>query len=86
MKRSVWRRFTRALALVLVAELAVSQTPPTTHWHDGRLEHRMLGFMTDYLDLTGAQQAQVSEIFATEKPTCYPLSSNSPRRGELCFN
>lgn len=73
MKRSVWKRFTRALALVLVAELAVSQTPPTTHWHDGGLEHRMLGFMTDYLDLTGAQQAQVSEIFATEKPNVLPL-------------
>ena len=33
----------------------------------------MLGFYADYLDLTDAQQAQVKDILAKEKPTIRPL-------------
>jgi len=33
----------------------------------------MVGFMTDYLDLTDAQQAQVNAIIASEKPNVLPL-------------
>jgi Spy/CpxP family protein refolding chaperone len=33
----------------------------------------MLGFYTDYLDLTDAQQAQMKDIIAKEKPTIQPL-------------
>ena len=33
----------------------------------------MLGFYADYLDLTDAQQAQMKDIFAKEKPTIRPL-------------
>jgi protein CpxP len=33
----------------------------------------MLGFFTDYLDLTDAQQAQIKQIVAKEKPALQPL-------------
>ena len=33
----------------------------------------MLGFFTDYLDLTSTQQAQVKAIWQKEKPTIQPL-------------
>ena len=64
------------VAIMLVAAVAVSQTvTKARHMHGmgfGFDEH-MLGFMTDYLDLTDAQQAQVKDIFAKEKPTIQPL-------------
>ena len=34
---------------------------------------RTLGFYTDYLDLTDAQQAQIKDILTKEKPTIRPL-------------
>jgi Spy/CpxP family protein refolding chaperone len=33
----------------------------------------MLGFFTDYLDLNDAQQAQIKQIIAKEKPALEPL-------------
>ena len=33
----------------------------------------MLGFFADYLDLSSAQQAQIKQIMAKEKPTIQPL-------------
>ena len=39
--------------------------------HDG-FEH-MLGFYSDYLDLTSAQQDQIKAIWAKEKPAMQPL-------------
>ena len=64
------------VAIMLVAAVAVSQTvTKARHMHGmgfGFDEH-MLGFMTDYLDLTNAQQAQVKDIFAKEKPIIQPL-------------
>jgi len=64
------------VAIMLVAAVAVSQTvTKARHMHGmgfGFDEH-MLGFMTDYLDLTDAQQAQVKDIFAKEKPIIQPL-------------
>ncbi len=33
----------------------------------------MLGFMSDYLDLSSAQQDQIKAIWAKEKPTMKPL-------------
>ena len=65
-----------ALALVLVAGVAVSWAAAGgargQEGHGG-FEHNMLGMMTDYLDLTDAQQAQVKQIFAAEKATVLPL-------------
>lgn len=64
-----------ALALMLIAGVAVSQTVAKTHMHRAQFgfDEHMLGFMTDYLDLTEAQQAQVKEILSKAKPTIQPL-------------
>lgn len=74
-----FRRYTliiTALALTLIAGVAVSQTvAKRAYMHRAQFgfsEH-MLGFMTDYLDLSDAQQAQVKDILAKEKPTMQPL-------------
>jgi Spy/CpxP family protein refolding chaperone len=65
------------LAIALVGAVALSQTVSKVrhHMHGGPgfgLEH-MVGFMTDYLDLTDAQQAQVKQIIESGKPTLTPL-------------
>jgi periplasmic protein CpxP/Spy len=63
-----------ALALMLVASVAVSQSAAGPAGGEGfGFEHHLLNMMTDYLDLTDAQQAQVKQIMATEKPTIMPL-------------
>lgn len=61
------------LALTLVAAVAVSQTVKRIHRRGMGFEQHMLGMMTDYLDLTDAQQAQVKQIFENEKPNITPL-------------
>jgi protein CpxP len=63
-----------ALGLALVAAIAVSQTVKRTHMHGGGMwgEH-MLGYYADALDLTDAQQAQIKDIWAKEKPALQPL-------------
>ena len=67
---------TLTLAVVLVAGVAVSWAAAAAgagqRGHGG-FEQHMLGMMTDYLDLTEAQQAQVKQSFAAEKPTMTPL-------------
>jgi len=60
-----------ALALAIGTGLAIAQ--PGHHGYGGGFEHHMLSMMTDYLGLTDAQQAQVKQIFANEKPTMQPL-------------
>jgi Spy/CpxP family protein refolding chaperone len=61
-------------AVVLVAAVAVSQTIKRVHMHgEGMFSEHMLGYFADYLDLTDAQQAQVKDILAKEKPTLEPL-------------
>jgi periplasmic protein CpxP/Spy len=65
-----------ALALTIAAAVAVSQTVahgPHTHGMGMGFDEHMLNFMTDYLDLTDAQQAQVKDILAKEKPSMQPL-------------
>lgn len=59
-----------ALVLILLVAVGVSQTVKGAHMHGGGMfsEHA-IGFLTDYLDLTAAQQAQVKDIVAKEKPT-----------------
>ncbi len=68
---------TVALAVLLVAGVAVSQTVRKAAQHEGFGGGfgggHMLGMMSDYLNLTDAQQAQVKQIFAAEKPTIQPL-------------
>ena len=63
-----------ALVLTLTAAVGISQTVRRVHMHgDGMFEGHMLHFFTDYLDLTDAQQAQVKDIMAKEKPALKPL-------------
>lgn len=71
-RRSTWLA-AAALAFVLVAGLAVSQTVERMHMGHGDFEQHILGFMTRYLDLTDAQQTQVKQIFAEERPRIQPL-------------
>lgn len=74
MNKSIRSRVLVSFAMVLVAAVAVSQTVK----HQGRGEEgpfgsHMLHFMTDYLDLNDAQQAQVKDILDKEQPTAQPL-------------
>jgi protein CpxP len=73
--RTATKILTVTLALVLVAGAAVawSSAAGQREWGHGAFEHHMLGVMTDYLDLTDAQQGQVKQIFANEKATITPL-------------
>ena len=69
----------RLLAVVLsvaMATAAFSQTVVKTArgmGHHGGCSARTLGFYTDYLDLTDAQQAQMKDILTKEKPSIRPL-------------
>ena len=62
-----------ALAVVLVAGLAMAQPHGGPHGGGDFFGGPMLGFFTDYLDLTDAQQAQIKQIVAKEKPALEPL-------------
>jgi len=66
---------TTILAVALCATMAFSQaaTKPAPGMGFGGFGAHMLGFYADYLDLTDAQQAQVKDILAKEKPTIQPL-------------
>jgi len=62
------------LALLLLVAVGVSQTVKRTHMHgDGMFDGHMMGFFSDYLGLTDAQQAQAKAIMEKEKPNMKPL-------------
>ena len=72
MKSSFIKITIATLAIVLVAGAAMAQH----HWGHGGDDFfggPMFGFFTEYLDLTDAQQAQIKDMFAKEKPTLEPL-------------
>lgn len=56
-----------AVLLAVVAALAQGM-----HHHGGGFDH-MLGYYSDALDLTSAQQDQIKAIWAKEKPAMQPL-------------
>jgi len=62
------------LAVALSVSMAFSQKVVRTQGGEfhGGIAH-MLGFYADYLDLTDAQQAQMKDIIAKERPTIQPL-------------
>ncbi len=62
-----------ALAIVLVAGLAMAQHHGGPRGGGDFFGGPMLGFFTDYLDLSDAQQAQIKQIVAKEKPAMAPL-------------
>jgi len=55
-----------ALAISVGAAIAVSQTAGKAE--HGDFQQHWLSYMTDYLDLTDAQQAQAKQILEKEKP------------------
>jgi protein CpxP len=77
MKKHRTKIFITAFALILLGAAAVSQTVKRAgYWHGGHGMFgggHMLAFFSHYLDLTDAQQAQVKEIMAKEKPVVQPL-------------
>jgi Spy/CpxP family protein refolding chaperone len=62
-----------ALAIVLVAGVAIAQRPGGPHGGGDFFGGPMLGFFADYLDLSDAQQTQIKQIIAKEKPALEPL-------------
>jgi periplasmic protein CpxP/Spy len=62
-----------ALAIVLVTGFAIAQPHGGPHGGGDFFGGGMMGFFSDYLDLTDAQQAQIKQIVAKEKPTLQPL-------------
>ena len=77
MKASRLKILAAIMAVALLAAVAVAQNVVKTsqrsgHFRGGFAAH-MLGFYADYLDLTDAQQAQMKDILAREKPTIRPL-------------
>ena len=62
-----------ALAIMLMAGIAIAQPHGGPHGGSDFFGGPMLGFFTDYLDLTDAQQAQIKQIIAKEKPAMEPL-------------
>jgi periplasmic protein CpxP/Spy len=79
MKWNSFKILVASLAIALAAAVALAQTATEMHHPlHGRgtglgFEQRMLGLMTEHLQLTDAQQAQVKQIFASQKPTVLPL-------------
>jgi periplasmic protein CpxP/Spy len=63
-----------ALAIVLTTGIAIAQGHGGPHGGGGDFfGGPMLGYLTDVLDLTDAQQAQIKQIIATQKPAMQPL-------------
>lgn len=60
-----------AAAVILAVAAALAQHM-RGHGGPGGFEH-MLGFYSDYLDLSSAQQDQIKAIWQKEKPTVEPL-------------
>ncbi len=72
MKSTRIRILTIGSAVILAVAAAIAQGMHGHGGPGGGFEH-MFGFMSDYLDLSTAQQDQVKAIWAKEKPTIEPL-------------
>src|SRR5882672_3108026 len=75
MKSHRTKIFIAAVALVLLGAVAVSQTVRRAAYRHGggMFGGHMLAFYAHKLGLTDAQQSQVKDIMAKEKPTLKPL-------------
>jgi len=80
MKSIRFRFLVAALAVMLGAAIAKSQTADTTpppagheHGHGFGMEGHMLGFYAKQLDITDAQKAQMKEVLHKEHSTMKPL-------------
>jgi protein CpxP len=78
MKSIRFRVLVAALAVMLGAAIAKSQTADTTpaphrHGHEYGMESHMMEFYAKYLDVTDAQKAQMKEVLHKEHSTMKPL-------------
>ena len=73
MKFSRGKMSIAALVIVLVSGIALAQPHGGPHGGGDFFGGPMLGFFSDYLDLSDAQQAQMKQIIAKEKPALEPL-------------
>jgi len=79
MKSKYFKILTVALVLAVMVAIGVSQTVKRAHMRaDGMFAGdmfggHMLGFFARKLDLTDAQQAQVRDIMAKERPALQPM-------------
>jgi len=75
MKSHRTKIFIAAVAVVLLGAVAISQTVRRAAYGHGRgmFGEHMLAFYAHKLDLTDAQQSQVKDILAKEKPALKPL-------------
>jgi periplasmic protein CpxP/Spy len=72
MKSTRTRILSVGAALMLAVAMAAAQGPHGHGSPDGDFG-QMMGFFSDYLDLSSAQQDQVKAIWEKEKPTLQPL-------------
>ena len=79
-----FRLLVAALAVFLGTAIAKSQTadapaPPPMHGHGHGFEmgEHMLGFFTDMLNLSDAQQTQIKAVMQKEHPVIKPLMQHS---------
>jgi protein CpxP len=61
------------MAIVLTTGIAIAEGHGGPHGGGDFFGGPMLGYLTDVLDLTDAQQAQIKQIIATQKPAMEPL-------------
>jgi protein CpxP len=75
MKLSRTQTAIAAVALTLFAAVGVAQTVKRVHMHGhgDMFSDHMVQKMTEYLNLSDAQQSQVKEIIAKQKPAMQPL-------------
>ncbi len=97
MKSSYFKILAVALLVAVVAAIGVSQTVRRAHMRDDAmfggpgfggpgLGGHMMGYLSRRLELTDAQQAQVKEIMAKEKPTFQPLMLQMAQAINSCGN
>lgn len=70
MKLGCMTTIVAALAIALFTGTAIAQGP---HHHGDEMFGPMMGMMSDVLDLTDAQQAQIKQIYHNAKPSMEPL-------------
>jgi Spy/CpxP family protein refolding chaperone len=74
MKSTRTRVVAVVFAALLIGTVAVDHSVRAAEMHGGGMfGGHMLSFFSDYLDLTDAQQTQVKQILAKDKPTLAPL-------------
>jgi Spy/CpxP family protein refolding chaperone len=84
MKLARFRLIVGILAGLLLTSFVVSRSVKASETPGyGRFGGHMIRFFSDYLDLTDAQQAQVKQILAKDKPALQPLQQQMMQNRQL---